>query len=134
MDAPSHATIQRQRDHEQAQQEQGSGGGGRGARAEAGGSGGGTIGGVSADAKPGDVVAPGYLLGGHVDGIPYYVCEATKESVWELPSADHLGAVMVMQSRDPSATLKPGDQVAQGYVFGGYAQVFERLRVSRFKG
>jgi hypothetical protein len=92
----------------------------------------GTIVGVSADAKPGDVVAPGYLLGGHVDGIPYYVCEATKESVWELPSADHLGAVMVMQARDPGATLKPGDPVAEGYVFGGYAQVFARFWVWGF--
>ena len=43
--------------------------------------------------RPGEVVAPGYLFGGTYEGLPFYVCQATGISIWELPPADHLAAV-----------------------------------------
>jgi len=72
--------------------------------------------------KVGDVAAPGYLFGGyHPDsGLPFYHCLATKEAVWELPSADHLAAVMRIQVQNKGAQLTPGCKVAPGYLFGGY--------------
>jgi len=70
--------------------------------------------------KPGDVAAPGFVFGGKANGIPFYVCQATGQSVWELPSSTHLAAVMATLGRG-RANLRPGDRVAPNYVFGGYS-------------
>ena len=74
--------------------------------------------------RVGDVAAPGYLFGGLHLGVPFYVCQATNTSIWELPAAEHLAAVARTQGTNgASSQLRPGDPVPghPGYLFGGYS-------------
>jgi len=74
--------------------------------------------------RVGDVAAPGYLFGGVHLGVPFYVCQATQTSIWELPPAEHLAAVARTQGTHGAARqLRPGDPVPghPGYLFGGYS-------------
>jgi hypothetical protein len=62
--------------------------------------------------RPGDVAAPGYLFGGLHQGVPFYVCQATRVSIWELPPPEHLAAVARTRGTHGSTSqLRPGDQV-----------------------
>jgi hypothetical protein len=74
--------------------------------------------------RVGDVAAPGYLFGGLHLGVPFYVCQATNTSIWELPAAEHLAAVARTQGANgASSQLRPGAPVPghPGYLFGGYS-------------
>ena len=62
--------------------------------------------------RPGDVAAPGYLFGGLHQGVPFYVCQATRVSIWELPPPEHLAAVARTRGTHGSTSqLRPGDPV-----------------------
>ena len=62
--------------------------------------------------RPGDVAAPGYLFGGLHEGVPFYVCQATRVSIWELPAPEHLAAVARTRGTHGSTSqLRPGDPV-----------------------
>jgi len=74
--------------------------------------------------RPGDVAAPGYLFGGLHRDVPFYVCQATKTSIWELPAAEHLVAVARTQgAHGAESQLLPGHAVPghSNFVFGGYS-------------
>jgi len=74
--------------------------------------------------RPGDVAAPGYLFGGLHRDVPFYVCQATKTSIWELPPAEHLVAVARTQgAHGAESQLRPGHAVPghSNFVFGGYS-------------